>query len=127
MLLTLSLCCVQADREIRTLTKRARLDCQFFVHGIGDAEQLHKKCSDIAAEASAFLNVNGELVHYSKISRSDIAAMSPAEYQRFANAAPLLIGEATAFLPTPGALVFGTNAAGQFLSGSFSTVTESDF
>ena len=109
------------------LTKRARFDGQFFVHGIGDAEQLHKKCSDISGHASTFLNMKGESVHYSQISRSDIAAMSPAEYQRFASAAPLLMGEATAFLPKPGALFFGTNAAWQFLSGSFSAVTESDF
>ena len=90
-----------------------------------DYAMLH--CNNAPQPASTFLNVNGKSVHYSKISRSDIAAMTPAEYQRFASAAPLLIGEATAFLPKPGALVFGTNAAGQFLSGSFSTVTESDF
>jgi hypothetical protein len=53
--------------------------------------------------------------------------MSDEEYRRFSSVAPLLFGHATSFLPEPGALMFGMNAAGQFLSGSLSTVTESDF
>ncbi len=118
---------MQVDKEVRSLTKRARLDGQFFIHGNWEAEQLHKRCADAAAGASRFLNSRGELVHYSQISRADIAAMSPEEYQRFADAAPLLLGDSTAFLPEDGALVFGVNAAGQFLSGSFTSVTENDF
>jgi hypothetical protein len=120
-------CMMQVDKEVRSLTKRARLDGQFFIQGSGDAEQLHNSCTKIAADSARFLNCNGERVHYSRITRADIAAMSPEEYQRFANSAPLLLGESTSFLPEKGALVFGMNAAGQFLSGSFSSATEVDF
>ena len=118
---------MQVDKEVRSLTKRARLDGQFFIQGSGDAEQLHKSCTKIAADAARFLNCNGERVHYSQITRADIAAMTPEEYQRFAYSAPLLLGESTSFLPEKGALVFGMNAAGQFLSGTFSSATEVDF
>ena len=118
---------MQVDKEVRALTKRARWDGQFCTHGIGDAERLSEQCSGIAADSSKFLNCRGESVHYSSISRADVAAMSDEEYQRFSSVAPQLFGHATSFLPEPGALMFGMNAAGQFLSGSLSTVTESDF
>lgn len=112
---------------MRTLTKRARLDGQLCIYGVGDADRLHQKCADVASEACMFLNYRGESVHFSKLTRTDIAAMSLEEYQRFARLAPLLLGDSTQFLPEPGALIVGMNAAGQFLSGSFSDAPEHDF
>ncbi len=53
--------------------------------------------------------------------------MSAEEYQRFAKVAPHLLGDATSFLPEPDTLMFGMNASGQFLSGSFANVTDHDF
>ena len=120
---------MQVDKNVRALTKRARWDGQFCTDGVADAERFHQRCLSISSLCSStnFLNSRGELVHYSSISRADVAAMSAEEYQRFASLAPQLFGHATMFLPEPGALMFGMNAAGQFLSGSFANVTESEF
>ena len=117
----------QVDQEVRKITKRARLDGQFFMSGVADAERLHKKCSLLTADASNFLTSKGAYVHYSQLTRADIAAMSPEEYQRFARVSPLLLGDSTVFLPKNGEVMFEMNAAGQFLSGSFADVVEMDF
>jgi hypothetical protein len=45
--------------------------------------------------------------------------MSPEEYQRYVRVAPLLSADSTAFLPKQGEIIFETNAAGQFASGSY--------
>ena len=44
------------------------------------------------------------------------------------NKKPLLSGgDATVILPNPGQVMFGCNAAGQFLSGSYADATTPDF
>ena len=117
----------QVDQEVRKITKRARLDGKFFMSGVADAVRLHKKCSLLTADASNFFTSKGEHVHYSQLTRADIAAMPPAEYQRYARVAQLLSRDSTAFLPKPGEATLECNAAGQFLSGSYTNVAQPDF
>lgn len=118
---------MQVDQDVRKITKRARLDGQFFISGVAEAERLYQKCSLMSADASSFLTSKGASVHCGQLTRADIAAMPPEEYQRFARVSPLLLGDSTAFLPKPGEVMFEMNASGQFLSGSFADVLEMDF
>ena len=118
---------MKADCAVKNATKRARLHGEFTVGGVAEAKQLHQQCSSLCAESSTFLRSDGTPVHCRQLTRADIAAMPPVDYQRYSRIAPLLTGgDATVFLPKPGQVMFGCNAAGQFLSGSYVDATTPD-
>ncbi len=106
---------MQVDSEIREITKRACIGSE----GDAEAERLHRECSSLFAASSSFIRANGEPVDCNQLTRTDVAAMPPEEYQRYVRVAPLLSGDSTAFLAKHGEIIFETNAAGQFVSGSY--------